>query len=471
MRPDGVSVEDARADVVRRLRARRSELLEAVFARVRDSAFAGAGEQDAEYLAGLRATVAAAVEYLLKELEQGDDRPGPIPVAVLEQARRAARVGVSLDTVLRRYVVGSALLGECIMEEIDRGDLPGAHSALRRALRVQASVLNRLLQAITVEYGAELERAERSPEQRRYERVRLLLDGTAPEGAELDYELGGWHLGLIASGAGAAETVRELAGSLDRRLLSVGHGRESIWAWFGGRGRFESEEVERILARARAGFGAGAGTRAGTVGGAGAGGGMGAAARAGTVGGAGAVAGTVGSAGAVAGTGGDAGAGLRAGGAGAMFAFGEPNEGLGGWRLTHRQAQSALQVALRRPQPAGVTRYADVALLAFALADEALAGSLIDIYLSPLDAQRGGGAVSRETLRAYLKAGRSTSSTAAALGVVRSTVENRLRMVEESLGRPLSACLTELEVALRLEELGGSTAPVAGRWPRNLPKG
>ncbi len=450
MRPDGVSVEDARADVVRRLRARRSELLEAVVVRVRDSAFAGAGEQDAEYLAGLRATVAAAVEYLLKELERGDDRPGPIPVAALEQARRAARIGVSLDTVLRRYVVGSALLGECIMEEIDRGDLPGAHSAQRRALRVQAAVLDRLLQAITVEYGAELERAERSPEQRRYERVRLLLDGTAPEEAELaelDYEFGGWHLGLIASGAGAAETVRELAGGLDRRLLSVGHGRESIWAWLGGRGRFASEEVERILACAGAGARAGAGGRVGP----GAGTGVGAGAGASTGVGAGAGSGV----GAAAGAGGNTGACV-------VLAFGEPNEGFGGWRLTHRQAQAALQVTLRRPRPAGVTRYADVALLAFALADEALGGSLIDIYLSPLDAQRGGGAVLRETLRAYLKAGRSTSSAAAALGVVRSTVENRMRMVEDSLGRPLSACLAELEVALRLEELGGFLADTEG---------
>src|SRR5580698_7688800 len=117
MRPEQGSVEDARADVVRRLRARRAELLEAVFARVRDAAFAGAGEEDVEYLAGLRATVATAVEYLLHELERGEDRAGPVPAQALEQARRAARVGVSLDTVLRRYVVGSGLLGEFVMEE------------------------------------------------------------------------------------------------------------------------------------------------------------------------------------------------------------------------------------------------------------------------------------------------------------------------------------------------------------------
>jgi hypothetical protein len=435
MRPGGGSVEDARVDVVRRLRARRPELLEAVFARVREGVFAGAGEEDAEYLAGLRAAVVAAIEYLLVELERGEDRPGPIPTAALEQARRAVRVGVSLDTVLRRYVVGSSLLGEFIMEEAERSELPGARDALRRAVRAQAAVLDRLLQAITVEYGDELRRAKRSPEQRRYERVRMLLDGGPLDGAELGYELGGWHLGLIATGAGAAAAVRDLAARVDRRLLSVGHGQESVWAWLGGRERFAEDEVERLLAGAGAGAGGGVGT--------------GGAARAG------------------------AGAGIGAGGdgsGGAILACGEPNEGLGGWRLTHRQAQAAMQVALRRPEPGGVTRYAEVALLAFALADEALAGSLIDIYLSPLDAQRGGGAVLRETLRAYLKAGRSASSAAATLGVVRSTVENRLRMIEQSLGRPLSACLSELEVALCLEELGGFAVGAEGRPPRSSTK-
>jgi hypothetical protein len=393
MRLDAGSVEDARADVVRRLRARRAELLEAIFARVREGAFAGAGEADAEYVAGLRTAVAAAVDYLLQELERGEDEAGPIPAAALEQARRAARGGVSLDTVLRRYVVGSSLLAEFVMEEADRSELPGADSALRKALRAQAAVLDRLLQAITVEYGAELARAGRSPEQRRYERVRGLLEGAVPEGAELAYELGGWHLGLIATGDGAAQAVQELAAGLDRRLLSVEHGRKSVWGWLGGREPFTAEELERLLA------------------------------------------------------------GAPGAGAGAVLALGEPNVGLGGWRLTHRQAQAALLVALRRPEPGGVARYADVALLAFALTDEALAASLIDIYLSPLDRQRGGGAVSRETLRAYFAAGRNATSAAAALNVARSTVDNRLHAIEQALGRLLQSCMAELEVALRLEEL------------------
>jgi DNA-binding PucR family transcriptional regulator len=61
--------------------------------------------------------------------------------------------------------------------------------------------------------------------------------------------------------------------------------------------------------------------------------------------------------------------------------------------------------------------------------------------------------VARETLRAYLKAGCNASSAASALGVVRHTVESRVRAVEQILDKGLNTCLSELEVALRLHEL------------------
>src|SRR5271155_1594898 len=155
-RGGGGSVEDARAAVVGRLRSRQVELIAVIFARMRGDEFDRAGDEDAEYLAGLRATVEAALEYVLAGIERGKEGIGPVPTVASEQARRAARVGVPLDTVLRRYVVGSALLGEFIMEEADRGNYPDERSALRAALRAQASGLDRLLQAITGAYGDEV---------------------------------------------------------------------------------------------------------------------------------------------------------------------------------------------------------------------------------------------------------------------------------------------------------------------------
>lgn len=162
---DGDASHDAvRALVVARLRARRDELVQEIFARVSGDAFGSAGAGDAEYVAGLRAAVAATVEYALQRIELGDGSPPtrPIPAVAIEQARRAARAGVSLDTVLRRYVLGSTLLGECIMEEADRDQhwtQPTHRGALREALRAQAAALDRLIAEVSRAYSEELERA------------------------------------------------------------------------------------------------------------------------------------------------------------------------------------------------------------------------------------------------------------------------------------------------------------------------
>jgi DNA-binding PucR family transcriptional regulator len=48
---------------------------------------------------------------------------------------------------------------------------------------------------------------------------------------------------------------------------------------------------------------------------------------------------------------------------------------------------------------------------------------------------------------------RNVTSAAAALGVNRHTVSNRLRAVESRIGRPISSCVAEIDAALRLEDL------------------
>jgi DNA-binding PucR family transcriptional regulator len=127
--------------------------------------------------------------------------------------------------------------------------------------------------------------------------------------------------------------------------------------------------------------------------------------------------------------------------------IGEPAEGLCGWRFSHRQAKAALPLARRRGP--GTVRYADVALEAAVLRDELAATSLRRLYLEPLESMKDGPRV-RETLRAYLAAERNVSSTAAALGLDRRTVANRVRAVEELFGRRLNDFAAELDTALRL---------------------
>jgi PucR C-terminal helix-turn-helix domain len=279
---------------------------------------------------------------------------------------------------------------------------------------VQAALLEGLTSAIAGEYAYERERVGRSPEQRRAELVRKLLSGAPVEVGAFDYDFGAWHVGVIATGAGAAGALRGLRVGLRCELLSVPRGEQSVWGWFGGGRRLDSADIERLH--------------------------------------------TVGE-----------------GFVGVSLAIGEPARGLEGWRVTHRQAQAARLVALRRSESRGgrgsiprnwsapdrippargvaFTRYADVALLAAALKDELLSRVLVEVYLAPLEGSRDGGALLRQTLNAYFDAERNATSAAAALGVVRSTVEGRLRTIETRLGRALHTRLAELEVALRLVEL------------------
>jgi sugar diacid utilization regulator len=264
-------------------------------------------------------------------------------------------------------------------------------------------LLDHLTSSGVEEYQRELEREARSPERRHSERVQRLLAGGHLSAAELGYELDAWHLGVIATGASAEQSVRRLAGGLGRELLSVSPSEQTVWAWLGGERRLASADFERLLSAKEA-------------------------------------------------------AGLR-------LAIGEPGRGIEGWRLTHRQAQSAMLIALRRPQ--GLARYADVVLLSALLRDEELARSLLEIHLSPLDCDGNGGAVWRETLRAYFASGCNAATAAAALGVDRRTVARRLHAIETRLGRRLHTCQPELELALRLKELGEPAgAPGASPSPR-----
>jgi sugar diacid utilization regulator len=133
-----------------------------------------------------------------------------------------------------------------------------------------------------------------------------------------------------------------------------------------------------------------------------------------------------------------------------MIAYGDPADGLEGWRLTHRQAEAALPLA--QQGPASVVGYSDMPLLVTAMHDDLLAVSLRQTYLDPLEDERNGGLTAKETLRAYFAAARNASSAAFGLGVNRATVSNRLEAIESRLGRRIDSVSAELEVALRLDE-------------------
>jgi hypothetical protein len=237
------ALREIRAELVARLRARSGEIEDTVYNRVRQMADPGERD-DPEYRAYLRATVAEAIDYALLGIEQGEDWQGPIPEAAMVQARRAARTGVKLDAVLRRYAAGDRLVGEFVVDEASR--LP--NEAMRPLVRAQGPHVDRMMAAVATEYMEELERIRRSPAQRVAERVqRLLADDSPADAAGLDYELDTWHLGLVVTGSRPDVAARTLSAGLSRQLLVVPQGSDSAWAWLGGRQRTMVDEVERYL--------------------------------------------------------------------------------------------------------------------------------------------------------------------------------------------------------------------------------
>jgi hypothetical protein len=328
------------------------------------------------------------LKYSLEGIEKNREAVVQIPPETARQARRAAREGVRLDTVFRRYTAGNLSLEEFIVAEAE--GIPS--DVLCQILSDQGLRVDRLMETVSAEYRDELEQAARSSTQKQADRIWHFLENSSLVGPpDTDYDFDAWHIGMILTGS-ATPIIRAVQTIADRsgyRLLTVARDHETAWAWLGC-------PVEPNLA------------------------------------------GLVQALDAVA-------------SAQASVAVGEPRKGLDGWRQTFREAQAALQVLLYRPQP--VTRCRDVILVSAVVRDPALATSLIETYLAPLNGRGDSGEVLRKTLRAYFHANQNANTAAAALQVARHTVERRLRSVEEKLGQTIDTCNAQLQVALWAEEL------------------
>ncbi len=373
-------------ELVGRLAKRRSEFERTVFARV-CAVSDPVDVRDPSYSEGLRGAVSVAVAYALDCIEDSEPGRREIPTALLAQARHAARSGVELDTVVRRYVAGYSLLSELMLEEAQRA---GVESEDQRWLtRSQAAVFDQVTEAAADAYRDEICAQARSKRDRRIESVRRLLVGELIDIPDLDYDLDGWHIAAIATSPDADGPLRDLADALDCHALLLPDVEGTTWAWLGAHDKRDPCHINQIAEATWNNETA--------------------------------------------------------------VALGEPCNGLPGWRFTHRQAAAALPLARRAPGQ--ITRYADVALLATALADDLLNESLQTIFIAPLnETANSSNNTLLDTLRAYYTADRQISSTAAALGITRQTVTNRLHTIEQRLQRPLGTCTTELELALRLAD-------------------
>jgi hypothetical protein len=268
------------------LRARRPEVEEIFLARVHGISDPNP-VQNAEYLEGLQGAVSVAVDYGLTGIEHGEDRIGSPPAALLEQARQAARSGVGLDIVLRRYMAGQQLFCDLAVRALEDG-LALEGKDLNQIWRRTGAALDRLAEAVATEYRQEVNRPRRGADGRRVEAVKKLLAGQPVDSGELQYPLEVWHIGAIAFSGRAKPAFRALGTKLGRRTLIVAPDPETIWVWIGGRHPFTSTEIECIVSESWS--------------------------------------------------------------LGLPLALGEPVQGVAGWRLTHHQAKDAAPIA-QRPDP------------------------------------------------------------------------------------------------------------------------
>ncbi len=397
---------DVRHRVAERLRVRRGEIELAIAMRV--FAIADPRNDHPEYVQGLRTSLTLAFDYALEVIEQDGDGDSRVPPGLLAQARNAARHGVTLDTVLRRYFAGYALLGESLVHAAAEVGEPGTR--VEALLGGHALAFDQLVAAVSEEHRREMTAlADRMPETRLARRVKQMLNGEQIDAADLAYDFGATHVGTVARGKEGHTVLHRLAGRLHKRYLLVTWDNNMTWAWFGLQ-EHSGSEVAQLHRAVKA---------------------------------------------------------IASQSQELTLALGEPAPGLGGWQLTHNQAAAALPFAHGGER---VVRYASVALDVSVAADELLSRSLRQIYLDPLADEQDGGEAVRATLRSYLSLDRNISSTAATLGVNRQTVRNRLLRAEDRLGRSISECGSELDIALRLAS-GAAPRARASADDRSVPPG
>jgi PucR C-terminal helix-turn-helix domain/GGDEF-like domain len=242
--------------------------------------------RDAEYQRGLREAVSCGVDYGIAVLEEGVERGPQVPVTLIAQARLAARQGVPLEVVIRRYLAGKALLGDFTLEEAAAIDLRDS-ALLRKVLAAHEAAFDGLLPTITEEYRREEQRCQGSPEPRLVQQVRRLLAGELVDPSCLDYNLTSHHLGLVVGSTDARQIIRLLAAETDSRPLIISVTEVETWAWLGSKKALGPATVARLAARACS--------------------------------------------------------------TSRPIAIGEPAQGPSGWRLTHRQARAAFAVAQVAP--------------------------------------------------------------------------------------------------------------------------
>jgi DNA-binding PucR family transcriptional regulator len=323
--------------------------------------------------------------------------------AALAFAAEVGRQGIPEQNLERSYRVGTEALWDEWMVVVERHcEQTGEPlvDLVRASIPVIFGFVDRTLFASLAAYHEAAAARHQSREYRRARLVAQLLDGTLVDpGIETErfigYRLGQHHLAGMLDAGDRAEDQRLIGGlkaaGNASELLVPDHGSAPTKFWLGLRGPLSQATRNALHARAAA--------------------------------------------------------------SGRRIAFGEAMPGLAGFRASAAGARDAARIQAMLADNAPQVVWAEEVLIemlalgspdgARALVDRVLGLALEDGLLT---------ARVRETLEAWLVTG-SYVGAAATLGLHEQTVRQRLRRLEEALGRSLHDRRTELHVALRLSQL------------------
>lgn len=386
-----MSIEADLRAVAEAVRARIPELVAAIVKETSEQVPEIQGKGDPVLTEAERPSVLSALTSIVDGLSGGRRPPERASDAALQEARVAAQAGIDLHSLLRTYRIGQSIMWDAILEEtlsfVDSDER--RVSVLKQASDYQYAWNNKVTESVIAAYQVERNAFFfRSQDRKRRTVVSDILRGVPADVQLLDYHLRTDHLAVVAWGRSPEANIRALAEALEAQHLSVSGTSGTFLGWLG------RNVMGRILAERSEAIRALPKT---------------------------------------------------------YLAFGEVEQGLEGFRLSHRQAWQAYRVSRLRPE--AVVHYNDVALESLMLKDRQAVRDFVARELGPLDEDHSRGGLLRSTLRAYFKAGQNAASTAQAIHVHERTVAYRLRSIESRLGATITARRDELAVALRLADL------------------
>ncbi len=324
-------------------------------------------------------------------LVNGRRLPSECPSEVIDSARLGVSMNYPLWAALQAYRAGHAVQWQAWSTRVEARNLDPADRRLllKAGNDYMFAYADHSARWMEIEYTRARDERMRSDEQRRTQLVRNLLDGHSTEATQLGYNLDAWHLGVIAAGTEAEEAVREIGSRAAGQLLAVAVDAITWWAWLAFAQPPPGNAASQMSSLKLPPT--------------------------------------------------------------SRLAVGELAHGAAGFVQTHREAQAAFAITSNLGRT--LSSYSDIALEDLASADPERARVFIERELGPLSRDERRSLILRQTLHAYFAAAQTASSTAQLLGVHERTVGNRLRAVEQLIGRPVVSRRAELETALRLHRL------------------